>query len=165
MTSEQAFDQFHQAVYNFAYRLARRQDVAEDITQECFLLLVRDPQRFDEARGTIKTYLFSVARNLVLKHYRDHRLEFPAEDEPPSAADPFRAIDVSSAVAHAVAGLPLLQQEALILFEYEGLTLEEIAAVLGADVGTVKSRLHRARNALRRLLAPYRNTENTHGTA
>ena len=64
-----------------------------------------------------------------------------------------------------MAALPPLQQEALILFEYEGLTLDEIAQVVGADAGAVKSRLHRARERLRQVLAPYRNTEKAHGTA
>jgi RNA polymerase sigma-70 factor (ECF subfamily) len=159
---EAAFDQYHRAVYSFAYRLTRRADAAEDITQECFLALVRAPQRFDEARGTMRTYLFSIARNLALKQYRDQRPESQAEEEP--AADPRKTMELSSAVARAVAALPLLQQEALILFEYEGVTLEEIAGIVGADVGTVKSRLHRARNGLRRMLAPYRKAGSTHGT-
>lgn len=162
MRPEVAFDEYHRAVYSFAYRLTRRADVAEDITQECFLALVRSPQRFDEARGTMRTYLFSIARNLALKQYRDQCLESQAEGEP--AADPSKPMDLSSAVAKAVAALPLLQREALIFFEYEGLTLEEIADIVGAEAGTVKSRLHRARNGLRRMLAPYRKAGSPHGT-
>ena len=165
MTPQKAFEQFHRAVYSFSYRLTRREDLAEDITQECFLILVRDPHRFDEAKGTVKTYLFSIARNLALKQYRDHRAEEPLDDpETVDTIDPRGSLEVSSSVATAVAGLPLLQQEALILFEYEGATLEEIALIVGADVGTVKSRLHRARERLRRVLAPHRKVENTHGT-
>ena len=165
MTPEQAFEQYHRAVYSFSYRLTRREDLAEDITQECFLALVRTPQRFDEARGTLKTYLFSIARNLVLKQYRDHRAEEPLDDsEALDAAGPGEAPEVSLAVSTAVAGLPLLQQEALILFQYEGATLEEIAGIVGADVGTVKSRLHRARERLRRVLAPQRKVGKAHGT-
>jgi DNA-directed RNA polymerase specialized sigma24 family protein len=53
---------------------------------------------------------------------------------------------------------------AIALFEYEGLTLEEIAQVTGADTGTIKSRLHRARERLKRILAPYRKESNAHGT-
>ncbi len=60
--------------------------------------------------------------------------------------------------------LPPLQKEALVLFEYEGATLEEIAQIVAADVGTVKSRLHRARERLRRSLAGYRKVGNGHGT-
>jgi RNA polymerase sigma-70 factor (ECF subfamily) len=156
MTPEQAFDQYHRAVHDFAYRLTRRTDVAEDVVQECFLAFVRAPERYDPGRGTMKTYLFSIARNLTLKHYRDHREEDPFDEEhAPLVLDPRAAMDVSSAVAAAVACLPALQQEALVLFEYSGSTLEEIAHIVGADIGTVKSRLHRGRARLRRLLIAY----------
>ncbi len=166
MTPQQAFDQYHQAVFSFAWRLTGRREVAEDLTQECFLTLLRAPRRFDEARGTMKTFLFAITRNLALKHYRDHGMEEGLDCAVvPAAKDSQVAWDVSSAVSAAVAALPQLQQEALILFQYEGLTLEEIAKVVGADAGAVKSRLHRARERLRQVLAPYRNTEKAHGTA
>lgn len=164
MTPEKAFDEYHQAVYSFLYRLTRREDIAEDITQECFLALIRAPQRFDQTRGTMKTYLFSIARNLALKHYRDYRQEAPLEGQPKQAADPRGTLELRSAVAEAVAALPQLQQEALILFAYEGVTLEEIAGIVGADVGTVKSRIHRARERLRRTLVPYRKAGIKHAT-
>jgi RNA polymerase sigma-70 factor, ECF subfamily len=165
VTPQKAFDQYHRAVYSFAYRMTRREDLAEDVTQECFLALVRDPHRFDEARGTVKTYLFSVARNLALKHYRDHRVEEVLDNsEAPDVVDAGGNMEISITVSTAVAGLPLLQQEALILFEYEGATLQEIAQIVGTDVGTVKSRLHRARERLRRVLAPQRKIRNAHGT-
>ena len=165
MTPEEAFDQYHQAVYSFAYRLTCQPDIAEDITQECFLTLVRAPQRYDSSRGSMKVYLFSIARNLALKQYRDCRAAQPVEDaEDLLVIDPRGSMELSSAVATAVASLPQLQQEALILFEYEGVTLEEIAQIVGADIGAVKSRLHRARERLRRNLAVYRKVGNTHGT-
>ncbi len=117
MTPETAFDQHHQAVYSFAYRLTGDQDAAEDITQECFLAFVRAPQRFDPTRGTIKVFLFSIARNLALKEYRDTRSEEPLEALAElTGPDPRKTLDLSSAVAAAVADLPQLQQEALILF-------------------------------------------------
>ena len=163
MTPQQAFNEYHQAVYRFAYRLTRRPDIAEDIAQECFLALVRAPHRYDPVRGTMKVFLFSMVRNLALKQYRDNREEQISEtEEHLAASDPRHAIDIGSAVAAAVADLPQLQQEALILFEYEGATLEEIAQIVSADVGTVKSRLHRARERLRRTLAPYRKVGNEH---
>ena len=164
MTPQKAFDEYHQAVYSFAYRLTGQPEVAEDITQECFLALVRDPKRYDPARGTIKVYLFSIVRNLALKQYRDHRDVQPVEDsEDALVIDPRGTLDVSAAVATAVTSLPPLQQEALILFEYQGVTLEEIAQIVGADIGTVKSRLHRARQRLRRILVAYRKVGNPHG--
>jgi RNA polymerase sigma-70 factor, ECF subfamily len=154
MTPERAFDQYHQAVYDFAYQLTRRADLAEDIVRECFLAFVRTPERYDPARGTVKTFLFSIARNLTLKHYRDLRPEDRLEeDQLPEPFDPRQSLDASAAVSAAVANLPSLQREALVLFELGGSTLEEIAHIVGTDVGTVKSRLHRARARLRRALA------------
>src|SRR4051812_45015179 len=98
--------------------MTRRVDTAEDITQECFFALVRNPERFDAARGTLKTYLFAIARNLILKNYRDTSGEDVLEDERLAlSADPRRTLEISLAVEGAVAALPPLQQEALILFE------------------------------------------------
>jgi RNA polymerase sigma-70 factor (ECF subfamily) len=161
---EDAFDDYHQAVFDFVYRLTRCADLAEDLTQECFLALVRAPERFNPDRGTLKTYLFAIARNLVLKNYRDRRTTEGIESSESLSTDPRSTFEISSAVESAVAGLPHLQQEALILFQYEGLALEEIAKIVGSDVGTVKSRLHRARERLRRELAPFRNVGGVHGT-
>jgi len=157
VTAEEAFDRYHAAVFRFIYRMTRRSDAAEDITQDCFLAFVRTPERFDHTRGTAKTYLFSIARNLAMKEYRDHREEVPiaASDDPPGD-DPQRDFEVSCAVEDAIGQLPSLQQEALILFSYEGCTLEEIAEIAGVDTGTVKSRLYRARAQLKKTLAPYR---------
>jgi RNA polymerase sigma-70 factor, ECF subfamily len=165
MTPEQAFDLYHRAIYSFAYRLARRPALAEDLTQECFLAMLRAPHRYDAARGSMKVYLFSIVRNLALKQYRDELGEREiAESEDLVGTDPRRSIEISSAVSAAVAALPLLQREALVLFEYEGVSLEEIALIVGADVGTVKSRLHRARERLRRVLAAYREVRKRNGT-
>jgi RNA polymerase sigma-70 factor (ECF subfamily) len=152
VTPEQAFDTYHQPVYRFAYRLTRDAGLAEDITQECFLQYLRAPGRLDPKLGTVKTYLFAIARNLVLKYYRDTRESEPLEELVEERFSP----DLAAAVEQAVGALPPLQQEAVVLFEYEGFTLEEIAQVSGCGAGTVKSRLYRARERLKRVLAPYR---------
>jgi len=164
VTPREAFDRYHQAVYRFVYRLTAREDLAEDITQECFLAFVRAPQRYDRTRGSVKTYLFAIARHLALKQYRDDRQHERLDGEEIAGAAPDGAWEISYAVARAVGDLPALQQESLILFEYEGFTLEEIAEVVSTDVGAVKSRLHRARERLRRSLAAYREVGNENGT-
>jgi RNA polymerase sigma-70 factor, ECF subfamily len=166
MSPEDVFDQYHEAVFRFLYRLTRCTETAEDLTQDCFLAYLRTPRRFDSTRGTLKTFLFAIARNLALKHYRDLRLEVPLDEEQWQPAEPAGIqIELSLAVEAAVASLPLLQQEAVILFEYEGATLAEIAAIVDAEVGTVKSRLHRARETLKRSLAPYNNSGDRHEIA
>jgi RNA polymerase sigma-70 factor (ECF subfamily) len=152
-------------VFRFAYRLSQSRETAEEITHDCFLSLIKEPQRFktQDQRVSLRTYLCAAARNLVFKRLRRAGLETAIEDfsEQLAATEsqgPLRLLldaEVSEVVRKAIGELPPLQREALILFEYEELSLAEIAEVAGADVGTVKSRLHRARERLRIALAPY----------
>jgi RNA polymerase sigma-70 factor (ECF subfamily) len=165
LNPEQVFDQYHQAVYDFAYRMIQRADIAEDVTQECFLALLRRPEKFDPRAGTMKTYLFGIARNLALKRFRDERTEPLLDDEAADGFDRAASMPIARAVEQAISSLPELQREAVILFEYEGCTLEEIAAISGTDTGAVKSRLHRARENLRRTLAPVRKIGDRCGSA
>lgn len=140
--------------------------MAEDITHDCFLALIKRPGNFDSGRASLRTYLYSAARNLALKHFRISGRESALDDlleEPPAPRreEPLRRLldeELAARVRDAVWRLPPLQREALVLFEYEGLPLGEIARVVGADVGSVKSRLHRARERLRIVLGPYLNT-------
>lgn len=143
-------------VFRFAWRLTRSAPAAEDVTQECFLALL-DGARFDGRQGSLRTYLLGITRNLARKRMRIAERE---SDERADVAAPLDtlgdllAAERSALVEQAVAALPPLQREALILFEYEDLPLEEIAGITGTDVGAVKARLHRARESLRRQLAP-----------
>ena len=129
------------------------------------MAILRDPKRWNERRGDFRTYLFSIARNLVFKRYRDeHGSLYADEDEAGFVAPTQTDQELSLTVAQLVSQLPDLQREVLILFEYEGFSLNEIAAIVEADVGAVKARLHRARERLRRALAPYRRV-GTHENA
>ncbi|HZI78016.1 MAG TPA: RNA polymerase sigma factor [Vicinamibacterales bacterium] len=157
-----AFEQHKDAVYRFAWRMSGSAAAAEDITQDVFVGLLRHPDRFDPGRGTLRALLLGIARNLALKRWRkEHRLE--PLDEEAMAAEPvdLGRGEVGDMVGRAVGALGPLQREVVILAEYEGLTLAEIARAVDADVGTVKSRLHRARENLRRTLAPLRSGQPT----
>src|SRR5262245_36470829 len=135
---------------------------AEDITQDVFVSLLRQPDRFDPARGTLRAFLLGIARNLALKRWRnEHRFEPLDEEAMAAQVIDFDRLDVGEMVGQAVRALGPLQREVVILAEYEGLTLAEIARTVDADVGTVKSRLHRARENLRRMLAPLRSRQPT----
>jgi RNA polymerase sigma-70 factor (ECF subfamily) len=150
----EAFEQHKDAVYRLAWRMCDSPAAAEDVTQEAFMALLRHPDRFDPARGQLRTYLLGIARNLSLKHWRkEHRLE-PLDDDGTVEPIDIARGEIGEVVGRAVRALPVLQREVLILAEYEDLSLAEIAKTVGADVGTVKSRLHRARENLRRTLAP-----------
>jgi RNA polymerase sigma-70 factor (ECF subfamily) len=110
--------------------------------------------------------MLAAARNLWFKQLRvqDRELELDGITEPKfedAGRGPLREIldiELSGAVKQAVSQLPPLQREALVLFEYEGLPLHEIAEIVGADVGAIKARLHRARQGLRSSLSTYLNS-------
>jgi RNA polymerase sigma-70 factor (ECF subfamily) len=159
---QEVFDAHHAAVFRFAWRLTSAVDAAEDMTQECFLRLIGN-SGFDSRRGSLRQYLYGMVRNLARQRWQASGREVSWDDEAdgealPAAIAPDELVsaEVSEVVQAALASLPVLQREAIVLFEFEELALEEIAAVVGADVGTVKSRLHRARERLRRTLAGYR---------
>jgi RNA polymerase sigma-70 factor, ECF subfamily len=159
----QAFREHKDAVYGFAYRMSGSEAAAEDLAQDCFLELLRHPDRFDASRGTLRAFLLGVTRNLALKRWRtEHRFDaLDGEDELAAAVAPASA-EAEEMVRAAVASLPPLQREAILLFEYEGLTLGEIAAVTSVDIGAVKARLHRGREKLRQALKPLRNGTGGH---
>ena len=126
------------------------------------MALLRHPDRFNPARGTLRAFLLGIARNLTLKRLRaEDRFEpLDGENGVTEPLDVERG-EVGEIVGRAVRALPPLQREVVILCEYEGLTLAEIAQAVDANVGTVKSRLHRARENLRRLLAPLQSRQPT----
>jgi RNA polymerase sigma-70 factor (ECF subfamily) len=157
------YERHRGTVFRFAYRMLGSAALAEELTHDCFLDLARRPAAFDPSRAALRTYLYAAVRNLAAKHFRRHGGEFPFDDleDEPAAAEregPLRKIldaELSEEVRKAIAALPPLQREVVVLVEYEELSLAETAAIVGADVGTVKSRLHRARAGLRRALSFY----------
>jgi RNA polymerase sigma-70 factor (ECF subfamily) len=152
-------------VFRFAYRLLGTVETAEDVTHDCFLSLIRNSANFDPARASLRTYLFAAARNLALKQFRTLGREASLDElteEPQYSAkrEPLRIVldeELANQVREAVMSLPPLQREALVLFEYEDLSLSEIADITQSDVGAVKGRLFRAREGLKRMLRPYLN--------
>ena len=157
------YDRYRDPIFRFAYRLLGSVDIAEDITHDCFLSLIRRPEGFNPERAALRTYLYAIARNLALKHFRSAGRETGLEEmteEPEASARhaPLRRLldeELAAQVRDAVFRLPELQREALILYEYEGLSLNEISAIVDADVGAIKARLYRARESLKRVLRPY----------
>jgi RNA polymerase sigma-70 factor (ECF subfamily) len=168
MTDAEFRDAFHghkDVVHRFAYRMTGSSSAAEDIVQDCFLILWRKPAAFDSSRGGMRAFLLGIARNLVLKRWRDERSHEQLDDsfigQPLNILDDGRA----EAVEKAILMLPPLQREAVVLAEYEEMSLEEIAQATTADLAAVKSRLHRARQNLRRMLAPLLEPKGAfHGT-
>lgn len=158
MTEQDFRDAFYankDVLYRFVYRMAGSAHDAEDIVQDCFFALWRKPHAYDADRGALRAFLLGIARHLVLKKWRDEHPHDSVEEDS-AVCPPVDLMNQERAeiVSQAVQLLPPLQREAIILAEYEDLTLEEIARVTESTVGSVKSRLHRGRANLRGILAP-----------
>jgi len=168
MTDAEFRDAFHghkDVVHRFAYRMTGSASAAEDIVQDCFLILWRKPAAYDASRGEMRAFLLGIARNLVLKRWRDERAHEELDDSFVGQALNIQEDGRAEAVEKAILLLPPLQREAVVLAEYEEMSLEEIAHATAADLAAVKSRLHRARQNLRRMLAHFLEPKGAfHGT-
>src|SRR5689334_17718118 len=102
------FKQNQDAVYRFAWRMSGSPFVAEDIAQEVFLTLLRQPGRFDASRGPLRPFLLAIARNLVLKRWREEYRWNELEDQETIEPVNLEQVETSDAVAAAVASLPPL---------------------------------------------------------
>jgi len=173
---EQAFmalyDRRQAALYRFAHHISGSAAVAEDITQEVFLSLLRESCGFDPNRGTLSGYLFGIARKLVLRHIErargDVALETDSEETTlPQLAvtdDPLIDLTRREGIANlrrAVQALPRRYREVVVLCDLEEIDYADAAVALGCPIGTVRSRLHRARALLLEKLSTERSPRHT----
>ena len=121
------------------------QQVAEDVMQETFTQLWRNPRRFDPDRGSLRAYLFGIARKQSADWWRKQKPDDGLSVEPSLPT----GIETASMVNEAFGRLPLEEQSLLWLREVEGQSYAELAMILDIPVGTVRSRLFAAREALR----------------
>jgi RNA polymerase sigma-70 factor (ECF subfamily) len=147
---------WEQRLFFYIRRLVSTEADAWELLQETWLKLFRSLSSLRDPKS-LPAFMYRTARNTVMTRLR--RKEVQAEnfveethnDEP--CADAFASFDNAEQVRHALEQLPLPQREALTLFFLEDLSLEEIAEVTGVPVGTVKSRLHYAKAAIRKLIS------------
>ena len=156
-------------VYRFALQMSGSKPIAEDVTQEVFLFLMREGHVFDPERGTLSAFLLGVARNHVLRRMRVDQVLTPiGDDDDEDAGLPVSTMDVRplddlaraetvELVRKAVLSLPPKYREVVVLCELQDLSYEEAAEILGCAIGTVRSRLHRARALLLSKLRPAEN--------
>ena len=141
-------------IYRFALQMSGSEAIAEDVTQEVFLLLIREKAAYDPARGSVQSFLYGVARNHVLRaleRNREGQLEDEAEPCDPGGADVLASLtreQALAAVRQAVLALPARYREVVVLCDLEEVDYAGAASALGCSVGTVRSRLHRARSLL-----------------
>lgn len=156
------------AIYRFALHMSGSETAAEDITQEVFLTLLREGLGYEPARGSLSGYLFGIARKLVLRHLERGRHDVALDGESDDRTLPVLATDVDplrdlthreglEALRRAVLALPRRYREVVVLCDLEEMDYADAAVALGCPIGTVRSRLHRARALLLEKLNQERN--------
>lgn len=147
-------------VYRFTLRMSGDASMAEEITQEVFLAFLRQPHQFEAERSAFSTWLCGIARRQLWKRLeRDERFvaaedgeqapDLYSSDSPDEWLSRKEAVD---AVRKGIDQLPLLLKEVVVLCELEEMTYAQVSLILAVPIGTVRSRLHRAKARLQVLL-------------
>jgi RNA polymerase sigma-70 factor (ECF subfamily) len=160
---EQIYQRWQSPLYRFTLRMSGSETIAEDVTQEVFMALMRDGEQYN-GRGSFAAYLFAIARHSVWRRLRRERwfirLETEDENESDQALPADRLIaqedpladltraELVEAVRRAVLALPPHYREVVLLCHLHELSYAEASEVIGCEIGTVRSRLHRARALL-----------------
>lgn len=160
-------------VFGMAYRFAGRADEAEDLTQEVFVRVFQSLDRYRSNEGAFGAWLMTVARNHAIDHYRKRREERQRRTEDPELLERIGSGEESplltleraervQMVQKGIRALPVDLREPLILCDLQGLPYEEVAKTLNIPLGTVKSRINRARLELAKRLLTRRNAQEAH---
>jgi len=148
------------AIYRFALQMCGSTALAEDVTQEVFMVLIRDKHAFDAQRGSLSSFLFGVARNQLLRRLQRERFYAPMEPSEEDAetndgpVEKFSRSETIKSVRRAILSLPERYREVVVLCDLEEMSYVETAEILGCAIGTVRSRLHRGRSLLIEKLRP-----------
>lgn len=162
-SDENAFLGFYRrhqgSIFRFALQMSGKQEIAEEVTQEVFLLLMSIAKEYDPNRGSAVAYLYGIARNFVLRCLEREKpyltvLDDPGSDYAARIAGPSDVLgeltrnERVESLRKAVLALPPTYREVVVLCDLSELEYAEAAVVLDCAIGTVRSRLHRARALL-----------------
>jgi RNA polymerase sigma-70 factor, ECF subfamily len=152
---DELFARYKQPIYGFFRRRVAESTQAEELTQETFVALLRAAARY-EPRALFRTYLYAIGFKILRAHRRKNAFRATFFGQRNSAPDPSKRDATESGlwVRRAVEKLEAMDREILLLREFEQLSYAEIADLLQLPLNTVRSRLFRARTALRNLLEP-----------
>ena len=148
---EELFERYRDPLYAFFRRRLESRERAEDLTQETFVAVIRASERY-EPRASVRTYFYGIALKLLLAERRRQARRETVSDIAAIPGD--SGLEAALWVRQALEKLDSAEREILMLREYEQLPYEEIAAILHVPLNTVRSRLFRARAALRQQLSP-----------
>jgi RNA polymerase sigma-70 factor (ECF subfamily) len=161
---DEVYQRYARAVHSLAYRVVRDNAIAEDVTQEVFLKLWRQPESYNAERGALGSWLLSVAHNRAIDVLRRRKVreEHPLPEEREAgdmiadgAIDPSEAAglkEAADAVRRALAKIPKNQREAIEMAFFQGKTHAEISEELGEPLGTAKTRIRLGMRKLRGIL-------------
>ena len=154
-------------IYRFVLQMCGSQALAEDITQEVFMVLMSEGQTFDPARGSLSAFLMGVARHHVLRRLQRERFYVSMDEALDNGGlsnqallsttgplDEMSRTEAIESVRRAVLALPERYREVVVLCDLNEMSYGETAEILGCAIGTVRSRLHRARALLIEKLRP-----------
>ncbi|HEY6970446.1 MAG TPA: RNA polymerase sigma factor [Candidatus Angelobacter sp.] len=153
------YERYQGPLFRFALHMSGNSAIAEEVTQEAFMLVIANPTNYDPAKGTVAGYLFGIARNLTRRSMEQHHNHVPLPEEAlgEDAANICDDLDLLTELTQAesieylrkaVLALPEQYREVVVLCELEEMTYPEAAAILECSEGTVASRLHRAKAML-----------------
>ena len=160
------YHRYVERIYNYHYRHTSNREEAEDLTSRTFYRALRSLHAFQDRGATFQAWLFRIAHNLLVNHYRDsgRRPSIALEDAPPLSAeygDPERALESAEAQARLldlIADLPEERKTLVILKFVEQMSNAEIGLVLGKSEGAVKALYHRTLTSLREILLTEQKT-------
>ena len=147
----------HGNIYRFALHMTGRPEMADDVAQETFMVLMNNSAAYDETKGAVNSFLLGIARNQVLLRLRQERPNVPVDENyeeidnatlMQSHRSSFARMEKIDAVRKAILSLPEHYREVVILCELQEVSYAEAAHIMNCAVGTVRSRLHRARAIL-----------------
>lgn len=153
------YDRYQGPIYRFALHMSGNQATAEEVTQDVFMALITSSSGYQPDKGSLAAYLFGIARNLTYKTM-DRRFDSPlveelaesGEDDPASDLDVLAELsrtEMIECLRKAVLALPEQYREVVVLCELEEMSYEQARAILNCSAGTIASRLHRAKAALK----------------
>ncbi|WP_321473792.1 sigma-70 family RNA polymerase sigma factor [uncultured Paludibaculum sp.] len=148
---ELLYERYQPRIYRYVLRMSSSRELADDIVQEVFLGLIRGARGYDAASGPLGSYLYGMARNLLFRHLGAKPMEELDEGSMVSEHDPLDGLARSEQierVRQALAAMPAHYREAVVLCDMEEMSYSAVAELLGVAVGTIRSRLHRARGLL-----------------
>jgi RNA polymerase sigma-70 factor, ECF subfamily len=161
---ETVVNSYGRRIFNLSYRYTGRRDESEDLTQEIFIRVYQNLKSYRPEAGTFQNWIFRVARNLIIDHYRQVR-RFPQsggseeletmdirDDKMPNPQRAVEQVEASRFLQNGIQALSPELKEAIILRDLEGMAYQEISETLGVPEGTVKSRINRGRLELSKLL-------------